>query len=159
MGPDIGTAGHQVGKHAHGGDLVEGGGDDRGGRDLGRKRDRDQVRHGSGRTVERPEHGLLDEAVQGLPEEQDAEHSGDGELEAGAVDAERVVGEDGGEHRRHEVERRDLPPEGLRCEHERGDHPGPDGGGRRPGNHDVEPREQDRLTGIHLTVRFDRAEG
>src|SRR5215207_4864073 len=51
-----------------------------------------------------------DKRLQRLPQQQDAEDGGDRELEAAAVDEERVVGEDGGQHRTHEVQSRDLSP-------------------------------------------------
>jgi hypothetical protein len=41
--------------------------------------------------------------IQRLPEQQDAEDGGDGELEARVGDEQRGVGQDGGEHRRHEM--------------------------------------------------------
>ena len=124
--------GDEIRQDAHGGDFIEGRDDDRGGRDLGRKGDRDQVTDHTRRTVERAEYRPFYEGVQGIPEEQDAKHGCDRELECAAVDEERVIGEDRREHRRRKVQRRDLAPEKLCRQHERGDHPGPDGGGWLP---------------------------
>src|SRR3712207_8687320 len=62
------------------------------------------------------------------------------------VDEERVVGEDGGEHRRHEVQRRYLASEEPGREHQRSDDPGPDRRGRRARNQDVDPDRSEEHT-------------